>query len=265
MVNDPYAVLGVERGASEDEIKKAYRRKAKECHPDLHPDDPDATRKMNDVNEAYDMLMHPEKYEGRSRSYGQQQDQSSQGAYRQQGYYGNYNGGYSGNSQGQQGYGPYGSGPYNSGQSGPTWFTFDDLFGFGGAGSAYAEPPQEEAMDTPEIRQSVRMINTQRYQEALNILSNIQSHGRDARWHYLSALVHYGLGNTMTAVEEIQKAIQLDPNNPVYQRTYQAYRRSASQYDQRSRGFTRSAADPSKWCMTFCLMNLFCNCCCRRC
>ena len=57
MVNDPYAILGISKDASEDEIKKAYRRKAKECHPDLHPDDPDATRKMNDVNEAYDMLI----------------------------------------------------------------------------------------------------------------------------------------------------------------------------------------------------------------
>ncbi len=258
MVNDPYAILGISKDASEDEIKKAYRRKAKECHPDLHPDDPDATRKMNDVNEAYDMLMHPEKYQGRGASYGQQQG-SGPDPFRQQ----TYSGGYSSYGQNRQGYGPtYGSGP--QGQPGPEWFSFDDLFGFG-AGTAYAEPPREEAMDTPEIRQSVRMINTQRYEEAFNVLSNIQSRARDARWHYLAALAHYGLGNTMTAMEEIQKALQLDPGNQIYQQTYQAYRRSSAQYDQRSRGFYRGAADPSRWCMTFCLANLFCNCCCRRC
>ena len=43
MVTDPRKVLGVGPDASQEEIKKAYRQKAKECHPDLHPDDPHAT------------------------------------------------------------------------------------------------------------------------------------------------------------------------------------------------------------------------------
>ena len=56
MVDDPYRVLGVSRDATREEIKKAYRKKAKEYHPDLHPDDPYALEKMNEINEAYDML-----------------------------------------------------------------------------------------------------------------------------------------------------------------------------------------------------------------
>ena len=63
MIDDPYKVLGVSRDATQDEIKKAYRKMAKLYHPDLHPDDPDANKKMNDVNTAYDMLMNPDKYQ----------------------------------------------------------------------------------------------------------------------------------------------------------------------------------------------------------
>ena len=69
MIDDPYKVLGIPSGASPEEIKKAYRKKAKEYHPDLHPDDPDAGDKMNENNEAYDMLMNPEKYR-RTQSFG---------------------------------------------------------------------------------------------------------------------------------------------------------------------------------------------------
>ena len=65
MVDDPYKVLGVSRDATKEEIKKAYR--AKEYHPDLHPDDSQAAEKMNEINEAYDMLNNPEKYKKRAR------------------------------------------------------------------------------------------------------------------------------------------------------------------------------------------------------
>ena len=59
MVKNPYQVLGVSEGASAEEIKRAYRRLAKECHPDLHPNDPDANRRMQEINEAYDLLTRP--------------------------------------------------------------------------------------------------------------------------------------------------------------------------------------------------------------
>jgi len=62
MTDDPYKVLGLSEGASKEEIKKAYRKKAKEFHPDLHPNDPAAAEMMNKVNEAYERLMNPEKY-----------------------------------------------------------------------------------------------------------------------------------------------------------------------------------------------------------
>ena len=71
MTRDPYDVLGVSRDAGAEEIKRAYRRKAKECHPDLHPDDPLAHEKMQAVNEAYRILSDPQRRAGWSRTEAQ--------------------------------------------------------------------------------------------------------------------------------------------------------------------------------------------------
>ena len=245
MVNDPYRVLGVSKDASQEEIKKAYRQKAKEHHPDLHPDDPHATEKMNEINEAYDMLMHPEKYSGR-----QQQSQSGYnpfgGGYRQGGY----------NPYGQQGgFGSYGA-----------WMDFDDLFGFGGRRQAFTvQPPQEMSFDSQEIRLAVRAINSGRFQEAMSILSRIPAGSRNARWHYLAALALASSGNTMTAQEEIRRAVQMEPNNPLYSQLLQQFSQAGRAYQQRSSGFNTAAINPSRWCMTCLMANLLCNCFCRGC
>lgn len=58
---DYYEVLGLQKGASEDEIKKAYRKAAKANHPDLHPGDKQAEARFKEANEAYAVLSDPEK------------------------------------------------------------------------------------------------------------------------------------------------------------------------------------------------------------
>lgn len=85
MYQDPYKVLGVSPGASDEEVKKAYRELTKKYHPDLNPGDPNAAAKMNEINAAYDQI----------KNGGAQQDPYSAGGPYQQSYgpYGSYGGG----------------------------------------------------------------------------------------------------------------------------------------------------------------------------
>jgi DnaJ-class molecular chaperone len=61
MASDPYSILGVTRGASEKEIKSAYRKLAKELHPDKNKDNPAAAERFSDVTRAYDLLSDKDK------------------------------------------------------------------------------------------------------------------------------------------------------------------------------------------------------------
>lgn len=89
-MSDPYKVLGVQRGASEEEITKAYRKLAKKYHPDLNPGDASAAEKMSEINAAYDKLKNGDTsdssgYSGNPYSgyggYGYSQRTSSQRSY----------------------------------------------------------------------------------------------------------------------------------------------------------------------------------------
>jgi molecular chaperone DnaJ len=119
---DYYQVLGVDKKASADDIKKAYRKLAKECHPDLHPNDKTAEERFKELNEANEVLSDPEK---RSR-------------YDQFGFDGPHMGGAGGNpfaggAGGFEGFGGFGG--FDS--------IFDQLFGGGMGGTQRRGGPQQ--------------------------------------------------------------------------------------------------------------------------
>lgn len=252
MVENPYDVLGVSRDASLDEVKKAYRKKARENHPDLNPNDAAAAERMNKINEAYDRIVNPEKYAARDRRAAASSPSAGYGA-----------GGAAGSGGvGSSGQNPYGSeGPY--GWTGG--FDFDDLFGFGGPGGGAREPirPEASAADGPAIRSVIDAINAGRFQQAIDQLNAVTSDGRNARWYYLSALANDGAGNSLMALEQIRRAVRLDPNNSDYQRAQRQFQQAGQTYQQegQAQGFSMGIDPMTLCCGIWCCGPALCRMC----
>lgn len=241
MIDDPHKVLGVSPNASQDEIKKAYRQMAKKYHPDLHPNDPNANKRMNEINEAYDMLTNPEKYAAKQ---AQQQYQQN----RQSGY-----GGQSGGNRSQN----YGG--WSSDFDGNFEDIFGSIFGFGAGGGQTTLEPRQESGDSPEICRVIQYIDRRQYENAIYILTHIPSTGRNARWYYLSGWVNHKMGNTVQAVDHMQKAVQMDPQNRVYNQCLRQFRQAGQTYEQNARGFDMHALSLHKVCLGLCAANICCG------
>lgn len=97
-----------------------------------------------------------------------------------------------------------------------------------------------------------------RFQEAVNTLQNSQE--RNARWYYLSALANNGLGNQVTALEHIRRAVSMEPDNQEYLWTLNQIEHGGTAYRQQAgnfRGFSMGADPCTNLCMCY-LCNLFC-------
>lgn len=112
---DYYKILGVDKTIPQKDVKKAYLKRAKQFHPDLHPDDPKAQAKFQALQEAYDVIGDPEK----RRKYDQYGEQ-----WRQAEQFGGFSGG-----GGAGGGNPFGGFDFSSFQGGGFSQFFQDLFG----------------------------------------------------------------------------------------------------------------------------------------
>lgn len=140
MAQDPYAILGVSRGASEKDIKSAYRKLAKELHPDHNKDNPKAAERFSEVTRAYDLLSDKDKRAqfDRGEIDGEGNPAGFGGGFGAGGFGGGFGGG------GQRGFGG----------NGPEGMDFGDIFegifggrtggggGFGGGGFGRHAPPK---------------------------------------------------------------------------------------------------------------------------
>ncbi len=195
-MTDPYQILGVDRDASDEEIKKAYRRLAKKYHPDANPGDEAAAKKMQEINDAYDRIKNPEKQRGS--------------------------------------YNPYGS--------------------YGGYRASAAD------YTDAHLRSAYNYILYRRYPEALNVLNSITGE-RGARWYYLSSLANYGVGNQVTALEHIRRAVSMDPGNPEYLEALSRMEHGGDVYRRRAgnfQGFDLRMNPCTSLCMCW-LCNTFCG------
>ena len=145
---DYYKVLGVDRSADEKAIKKAYRKLAREHHPDVNPDDAAAEAKFKEIGEAYAVLSDADKrakYDKYAGTYGKdwEQGEAFEEARRQAGARGRRSSGAGGGDPfAQYGGNPFGSGrtyTYTGGGAGQEDFSdlFGEMFGEGGAFNGY--------------------------------------------------------------------------------------------------------------------------------
>ena len=201
MIDDPYQVLGVSRDASDDEIKQAYRRLAKQYHPDRNPGDTMAAKKMQQINAAYEQIKNPDRHQTHT---------------------------------GTSGYGSYYGYEYQQSHSHHN-------------GDSYQQA-------------AYQYIRYRRYRDALNTLQN--STDRNARWYYLSALANDGLGNQVTALEHMRRAVSMEPDNQEYLWALSRMENGGATYQQQAgnyRGFTMRGSP----CMNLCLCWLAQIFCCR--
>ncbi len=111
---DYYKILGVDKNIPQKDVKKAYLKRAKQFHPDLHPDDPKAKAKFQALTEAYDVIGDPAK-RAKYDQYGQQWKQAEQ--------FGGYGGGAGGGN-------PFGGFDFSSSSGGGGFSDFfETLFG----------------------------------------------------------------------------------------------------------------------------------------
>lgn len=259
MYFDPYQVLGVARGASEEDIKKAYRALSRKYHPDANVNNPNkaqAEEKFKQVQQAYDQIMRERSgdYSQSGNGYGPGSSYG-QGGFGQNGYgqSGAGQGGYRQNGQG--GYGQNGGGFYY----GP--FGFGGFADFGGTGRHHINEDFDEM--SAGYQAARNYINAGQYAQAMQVLSGIHEH--TARWYYFSAVANEGVGNKVNALSYAKQAVDMEPNNTEYCNYLDGLQYGGNWYQSYGQGFGfgRPSGNIGGFCIRLWIMQLICNCLCR--
>lgn len=120
---------------------------------------------------------------------------------------------------------------------------------------------QQHNADDSYQQAAYQYIRYGRYQEALNALTNATA--RNARWYYLSALANEGLGNQITALEHIRRAVSMEPTNQQYLWTLNRMESGGRVYQQQAgnyRGFTMRGSPCLNLCLCWFLQFFCCRC-----
>ena len=115
--------------------------------------------------------------------------------------------------------------------------------------------------DNPKVRAAGNFISNGYYNEALKVLEEVPFAERRGRWYYYSAIANQKLGNTATAIEHIQRAVSLEPNNMQYRQFMQIIENGGSWYSDMGDIYGRPSGRGSECCSllaTFLCWQLFC-------
>ncbi len=126
--------------------------------------------------------------------------------------------------------------------------------GFGGSTTGYEEDSH--------LRAAGNYIRSGYYREARNVLDNMNSSARTARWYYYSALAHAGLGNQVTALEYAKRAASMEPYNAEYANLVYQFENGGTWYQQRQYTYGQPYTGGNGMCMKICIANMICNLCC---
>ena len=146
------------------------------------------------------------------------------------------------------------------GQGGGYGGYYDPFGGYGPFGGGYGQYGGQQAGDSYQ-QAAYNYIRFGRYREAINALANATN--RNARWYYLSALANDGLGNQVTALEHIRRAVSMEPDNQEYIDALNQIEHGGAAYRRQAGNFTgfEMRSNP---CMNLCLCYLCQMICCGR-
>ena len=258
-MTDPYKVLGIERGATDEELKKAYRTLSRRYHPDANVNNPDkdkAEEKFKEIQAAYQQIVYERAHPYASSDYG--------------------TAGYGGQGDGRTGYGGQGGAGGQGSYGGQSyddwadfWNTFGGFWGFDGQGGpggragyggqgAYGRRAQGTT-DEEQLKYQAagNYINSRRYKEALNVLSSIMQ--RSGIWYYYSAVANAGMGNNVIALEHAQTASKMEPGNMTYRQLLSRLKSGSGWYADRQTTYQTPATGTVTWCVRLCVVNAILN------